>query len=62
MNEEIRNKLTSLKINTAKGEEAYGDAYEEKLKQFQERWIPLEKAYFDAYGIREKSDLTVFAG
>lgn len=34
MNEEIRNKLTSLKINTAKGEEAYGEAYEEKLKQF----------------------------
>lgn len=34
MKEEVRNKLTGLKINTAKGEEAYGSSYEEKLKQF----------------------------
>ncbi len=34
MNEEIRNKLTSLKININKGIDSYGEAYEEKLKQF----------------------------
>lgn len=34
MKEEIKSKLTSLKINVGKGQEAYGEAYEEKLRQF----------------------------
>lgn len=34
MNEEVRNKLTYLKINISKGRETYGEAFEEKLKLF----------------------------
>ena len=34
MNEEIKNQLIHLKINIAKGEENYGDDYEERLRQF----------------------------
>lgn len=30
---------------------------EESVRQFQERWIPLEEQYFAAYRIRERSDL-----
>lgn len=31
----------------------------QKLKQFQERWIPLEESYFSAYPIEEAADLVV---
>ncbi len=34
MQEETRRKLIGLKVNIEKGVEAYGEAYEEKLKQF----------------------------
>lgn len=30
---------------------------EESVRQFQERWIPLEEQYFTAYRIRERCDL-----
>lgn len=34
MKEELKNKLTKLKINVAHGEVTYGDIYEEKLREF----------------------------
>lgn len=34
MKEELKRKLAGLKINVDKGEESYGETYEEKLKQF----------------------------
>ena len=34
MKEETRRKLEQLRINIERGQEAYGDAYEQKLKQF----------------------------
>lgn len=32
---------------------------EDKLKVFKERWIPMEEAYFQKCGIKEKSDIVV---
>ena len=32
---------------------------EEKLKVFKEKWIPMEDAYFEFFGIREKSDILI---
>lgn len=29
----------------------------EKLETFKEKWIPMENAYFEHYGIKEKSDI-----
>lgn len=29
----------------------------EMLEMFRNRWIPMEEAYFDAYGIYEKADI-----
>lgn len=34
MKEELKTKLIGLKVNVEKGEESYGDTYEEKLRQF----------------------------
>ena len=34
MREEIRTKLAQQKVNVQKGEESYGDAYEEMLRRF----------------------------
>jgi len=31
----------------------------QKLVAFQEKWIPKEEAYFEAFDIKEKSDLVV---
>lgn len=35
---------------------------EELLRAFQERWIPLEEAYFSAYHIRERCDFVLWPG
>lgn len=35
---------------------------EESVRQFQERWIPLEEQYFTAYRIRERCDLCLEIG
>lgn len=32
---------------------------EERLKVFEQKWIPLEEAYFKAYEIREKADFSL---
>lgn len=32
---------------------------EDKLRVFMERWIPMEEAYFNAFGIKEKSDFVI---
>lgn len=32
---------------------------EEKLKIFKEKWIPLEDAYFEAFGIKDKCDIII---
>jgi len=32
---------------------------EQKLSMFVERWIPKELAYFEKFGIKEKSDIIV---
>ncbi len=32
---------------------------EEKLKIFEEKWIPLENAYFEAFGIKDKCDIII---
>ena len=32
---------------------------EEKLKNFVERWIPKEEAYFAKFGIKEKCDVVI---
>lgn len=31
----------------------------EKLKIFKEKWIPMENAYFESYGIKDKCDIIV---
>lgn len=32
---------------------------EEMVRMFENRWIPLEEAYFDAYRVKEKADLVI---
>jgi len=32
---------------------------EEKLKDFIERWIPKEEAYFKQFSVKEKSDVVI---
>ena len=32
---------------------------EERLQAFLEKWIPMEEAYFEAYGIREAADVVL---
>lgn len=32
---------------------------EEKLKVFKEKWIPLENAYFETFGIKDKCDIII---